>query len=391
MTRATTTGVLALWLATCVMTSGCGGTSTTRNDASTDAGTDSAIDAAFVHPTSIPLDDLAAATLHYFCARLAQCYPQLMGQRPGFSAYCEVSYAVLVNETTREIARGIERGRIAYDPVAAARCLSESAALPCGEGGTSDEALCRQGVRGLVAVGAECAADVECEPAAYCRQNATCPATCAFKAAAGQACETTAECVAGASCVDERCRVRSGVGEACGEGNPDCHSELRCVLADPGTSAAGTCALPGSLTTAAQGEACDFWAGPWCAAGLACGNISGDNTDPDAVFECVPLVESGAACRFAWNDSCPLGEYCHARTGEDGTCRALHRVDEACGIVDGVVMPCANNFTCEPVSASSSNRTCRAFVTIGEPCVSDQHCASGRCVADVCVSSVGCN
>jgi hypothetical protein len=106
------------------------------------------------------------------------------------------------------------------------------------------------------------------------------------------------------------------------------------------------------------------------------------STTPSLELECIAPVASGAACRLAFPEACPLGEYCSPVPDTlEGTCVPLPVAGESCAI--GAL---DQNQLCAPYTRCE-NGTCRALQNIGGTCAADstcysQYCLNGKCAAD---------
>ena len=235
-------------------------------------------------------------------------------------------------------------------------------------------------------VGADCSTDVECKAGAFCRRGLSCPGTCTARLAAGQTCAEDDDCEDGLGCSNARsvCAAPAQAGEACGGVvGSECAAGLNCTGADEDTGAAGTCKAISEVFAADEGASCDLDRGALCKDGLSCvASAMGSGV----TLRCGPRFGAGAACRFGVPTPCPAGEYCNAdiTTGQvDGRCIALPAAGESCVQLAGV-QECANGLLCD------ADVRCHPIARLGQPCASDEGCASTHCRNGSCVALADC-
>src|SRR5262249_222221 len=128
---------------------------------------------------------------------------------------------------------------------------------------------------------------------------------------------------------------------------------------------------------------CDLDMGELCEQGLSCVvKLEGTQTS----FSCQKPQAAGASCSFGAPSPCPQDQYCNVDLSSgrvDGTCEDLPAAGQACAGVPGSP-PCAAGLECD------TDLQCRPVNRLGQPCMSDEGCASGHCVAARCARIKGC-
>jgi hypothetical protein len=105
------------------------------------------------------------------------------------------------------------------------------------------------------------------------------------------------------------------------------------------------------------------------------------------MLKCEEPVGSGEACHFGAPSPCPDGEYCDADIAKgtvDGQCRTLPKAGEAC-------LTIAADTQCGAGLVCCVDQRCHPINRLGQPCVSDAGCSSGRCDAGKCVKKNQCD
>jgi hypothetical protein len=290
---------------------------------------------------SIPIEELGPELREAFCARLVRC---------GL-VDTEASCAELVDLNDEEVQAGVAAGTVAYDGEAARECLDAFASASCdasAESARVDPPACAEAVRGTVADGGGCEANVECisgDCMTTSCQMACCPGTCATTvadAAVGSSC-AAAPCVEGAYCdATMTCRTLIGVDQAC-NGNFECGYGLYCEQ----TSGPGVC-----RDAPNRGDSCPV--------GL-CADL-GDRCD-EGTMTCVALSAAGGPCTDLF--SCQAQLVCGSATT---TCIEPPAVGQPCP--DGA---------CESAGWCDANMMCLADKPDGQMCTGSGECASDFC------------
>jgi hypothetical protein len=248
--------------------------------------------------------------------------------------------------------RGIDSGRIVYDPTAADTCFGAIADLSCSRSGNAApnpnlEAICSTILRGTVPSGENCVDDAECTTGT-CRQpscNANCClGTCGGKIPIGSACSSSSDCESGSSCIygsssSATCTADLAVGQACASSGAYCQDAFDCD-----TSGTSTC-----VPYVKDGQPC-------VTGGVGCDNM-GSFCDP-ASGTCRPLLAVGAACTLPAGSTYGTGAGCvYYAECRNGTCTARPTIGDACSVPDGgyTQMACAGgdctSGTCQPYTS----------------------------------------
>jgi hypothetical protein len=282
----------------------------------------------------------------------------------------------------------IEAGRVSYDGSQIEACLDQFAGIGCDFATTRifDTAACRSAIGGSAQEGDECTVDEECTGETFCQLD-SCPGTCTPRLTAGDPCEDDDQCEDGLTCADDdTCSAPAEAGDACGGGVAgSCAAGLFCVGEDEAQGTAGTCREYGELFQAGLGDACDFNSGELCADGLSC-VVTALGADGNAQLSCVEPSDSGAACNFGAPSPCPGDEYCDAdiATGMiEGTCQPLPGAGERC-----IALPGSPD--CEPGLVCEADGRCHPVNRLGQPCASNDGCASRLCVGGNCERPEAC-
>lgn len=288
------------------------------------------------------------------------------------------------------------------------RCLPlPGDGAPCATGRCADGLACRSGTCGaLLADGASCGVDEQCEAALVCGVDGTCGAP----AADGGACGEDADCAAGLSCEGGECAPAPALGSACATIDASACGAERACWATGGPSSCAARAGDGEACIAfddcAAGLACDYaLASPvcrplpgdlepcvsgQCAAGLACDGMTCIAPlvldAPCGPFTAVPCA-AGLGCDSATNTCRPAGAVGEACVGGacaaglacdfglgTGTCRSPTGVDTICGFNDAL---CIAGTYCDGASQRCAERG-----GVGAPCTDDRGCVDGAACAD---------
>jgi hypothetical protein len=280
----------------------------------------------------------------------------------------------------------IDAGRVRYNATRVPACLKQIKGVACdfATKRALQTAACDEIFMGDAKPGADCGLDAECTGAAFCKLSQQCPGTCTELLAAGKACNEDDECADGLTCDTGRCTTPANEDEPCGGAvAASCRAGLLCIGEDELTGKAGNCRTYDAVFAAGRDQSCDYDTGKLCADGLTCAvqRIQGQT----AVLSCEAPVGSGESCKFGAPSPCPDDEYCSANidVGEiRGSCRPLPTAGEACLTLTGSA-PCAPGLVC--IAAR-----CDPVARLGQPCASDEGCASKRCVASRCQAAPAC-
>ncbi len=261
----------------------------------------------------------------------------------------------------------VDAGKLRYDPIAAAACNKQLAALSCDA--TTAEAravpaVCKTVLIGTINAGATCLDDRECATgrcdAPRCAPDACCPGGCSSYAAPAkldELCDLEVGCVDGAFCgADKLCHALGAIGGAC-DADLHCAPGLACIGATD--LQAGACRPLPKI-----GESCPYQRcaeiGARCA-GQSCVKvgITGDACTTDT--DCSEFHLCDPASRRC-TDTPTLGETCTGRCAGEAWC-------EAAGM-------------------------CRAPQPNAAPCTADDQCATQYCaegpVFDACAQPAIC-
>jgi hypothetical protein len=246
--------------------------------------------------------------------------------------FVDAIYAALTKDCESALSSAVARGRVTFDPTAAAACEAafqqRIAQGNCwGNVDTNQpgppifgSSACSAVVTGLQAKGAPCAADFECQDGLTCvGWTGSTDGACASPGGSGKACEQAADagsalyvdwgfgnhpsCATGAYCVTPTCQKQGGSGATC-NADQACTSPMICHL--------GACA---ATAISADGGACDGKID--CQQGLYC--APGDGGALPGT--CSPRLPLGAQCA-ANGDECK-GLCVVPDGGKTGVCTAL--------------------------------------------------------------------
>lgn len=329
-------------------------------------------------------EELPALLSERLCPEIESCFDARTRMIAFGEAGCAAQLqAQLEDGDFAHVKAAIEDGRVSYDASQIEPCLDSVAGVGCEFASTRvfEDGACERVFEGSVALGGDCAVDAECTGEAFCRFDAECPGTCTALLGPGDACEDDDQCEDGLACPDEisACTALADSGDACGGAvAAPCRADRVCVGEDEDTGAAGTCRTLTELFSLALGEPCDLDAGELCSEGLSC--VVTSLQGGMAEFECQERVDSGEACSFGVPSPCPVDEYCDVNLPAgmvDGTCEPLPRAGETCVDVAGAP-------NCAPGLFCDVDNRCHALSRLGQPCASDDGCASGECVIGSC-------
>ncbi len=246
--------------------------------------------------------------------------------------FIDAIYVALTGDCEARLSSAIAKGRVTFDPAAAAACVTSFQQTIAGGvcwgnidtnqpgGAEYGSSACTGVVTGLQAAGKPCAIDLECASGLTCvGWTGSTDGTCAMPGVAGQPCEQAADagsaldldygfgshppCAAGAYCVTPTCKAQGASGAACTEDSA-CVAGMTCHL--------GRCAAAGPST---DGGACDTKVD--CVQGTYC--ALGDGGAVPGV--CAPREGQGGSCTSS-GDQCK-GICVAPDGGVGGVCTAV--------------------------------------------------------------------
>lgn len=186
---------------------------------------------------------------------------------------------------------------------------------------------------GSLADGTPCGDGAQCQGGACNKSGANACGACTQRSAAGGPCASTAGCQSGLVCASQKCVAPAKAGASC-SGSIPCEGALRCSK--------GVCTVP-------------------LAAGAACESGDDDACDRLKALFCDPTAK---VCKEV----------------------KLAGPGEACGLVDGTFVGCAQGGKCK-TSANTPQGTCLAAAADGQSCneASGPGCLEpAKCVDGVC-------
>lgn len=285
----------------------------------------------------IPIEDLEDEVFSQVCERMVRC-----------GAYVDVASCRAELILADDIVRGVQSGRILYDPELAAECLAATEGASCDRTTEQNRVqiqACRDALNGTIADGGACFNDQECvsedcvvETCTMACCQGVCGPTIAL-AAIGQSCEAS-DCVEGAYCDQNLvCAALLPAGSPC-DGADSCAYGLIC-------GAAGCTDAPD------RGQACPD---------QVCAGI-GDRCDEGT---CVGLSARGGPCSggFVGFLDCQRPLVCNDSTL---VCEDPPTVGQTC------------NFSCAPGAFCNEAGSCEAQRANGAACMSNNECASRYC------------
>jgi hypothetical protein len=344
-------------------------------------------------PAPIPLEDLAATAAPVYANLYLSCVGPLADEATRLW-HGEDLATRMERRLTDEYAllqNAVDAGRVAYHADLMPACVAAVGARACDQILDRNISECELAVEGTVAVAGACTSDWECEGTNVCKFEDGCPGVCRPRGAAGTVCQRDDECSDGLICfvtvaqgqATGLCSAPSEASQPC-EGNQSagCRPDLFCAGAKNRAvpPVPGTCSSYTDVFSGAAGTTCNL-SDTLCASGLCCAV----QTIAPLEGECEPAVESGATCRLAFPEQCPVGQYCGELNGAtlQGTCVALPGEGEACARLDGDDPLCAAYLRCD-------GGTCRAIQRLGGTCSSNALCYSENCVDGRCQSGSVC-
>ncbi|NOY93657.1 MAG: hypothetical protein GXP55_20925 [Deltaproteobacteria bacterium] len=333
-----------------------------------------------------PLDQVPARFANDICDRFESCVGPLVDLFLS-GADCRQTFTQSAEDNLLPLWQAaVTDGSLIYDGAQLDACLTALTGSSCGSLNQRDLAPCDQVFQGQIPVGGSCNVEAQCQGARYCDSSSTCPGTCTDRKDEGAACTDDAECISGLTCDGDpgTCQRPRNAGESCGGGSlPGCGLPTVCMGDDAEAGTPGTCRSLSDALTAAVGESCDPGAGTLCVEGASCALVSYDPATMDLTWTCVAAYAAGADCSLAVPDACPSGQVCSANPAGgtfSGSCTPLPTASEACRTGSGGPQ-CAPGLVCDGGS-------CAVIGRLGEGCVTDKGCASGKCTGNLCVAPV---
>jgi hypothetical protein len=346
------------------------------SDAGSKAGSDAGTSQS---PASAFPGRLARAT----CAALEDCYgdAKLLANVLGGRDCATLQQGELQASDLSYLQASVAAGLVKVHADRIDDCLADVRALGCDARASRLPASCRAAFAGTGLAASECTTHLDCMGDSFCAKGAqqTCPGVCAALQAEGQPCDNDddAQCQDGLVCFrgTATCEALGASGQECGADLPGCKPGLTCLDRGAGLE----CVAITALYAKKLGDDCDAKT-DLCAPGLVCESISG-GTPPAAPGKCAETVGSGASCKRAQPNQCPLAQYCDAaNAGETGTCVDRPADGDACL---SRTPACADADVC-------IDGTCRAIHGNGEPCMNNQQCYSGTCTDGSCEGALMC-
>ncbi len=346
--------------------------------------------------SGVALSDYYKAVIAAICTQHVNCH--LADSVTACSQYYDrVNASIAGGGLFNESFRGIDAGRIAYNPDAVKRCLDLVSASTACNSDDQFETLrdCRDAVHGLAAVGAACFVNRDCVDAAYCNStNTSCPGTCVARKALN---ETTAnggeDCVRGLYYYNGVCKAPIGMGASCAAAAPATYPQ-QCVTGSFCDRTTLICLAGYPVGHACAGDA-ECQAGTNCASGADAGNscastvmlngtcneLSRNLHCKEGLFcdqagqadgVCKHYLPRGTACFQYQIYFCEGGLYCSGDYTTAGTCQQVKTVGSACtplGSTNGMPTCVADAF------CQSDAGVCVTKHDVGESCASKDECA----------------
>lgn len=320
--------------------------------------------------SQVAVDAIAASLATAVCDALKGCVGQaklamLTGREDCLARYS----AGFAQDAFGTLAESIGAGAIKLDETKLDSCYSDTRALGCDLRTERLPPSCQEAIGSQRNIGDTCSLDADCAGDSFCPVEATCPRSCTATHGAGDACTRDAECQRGAICDTGTCKVPVATDGPCaGDSGNVCKDGESCLGSDD--TQPGACVANATVQSGALGAECSP-GGTLCREGLSCALENG-------AFKCVAAVARGATCRLALPTQCPIDSYCTAAdVTVTGTCAALPAEGKAC----------VQNNQCAPghvCVTQGGTATCRKLGDVGDTCVADGLCRSGKCTDGSC-------
>jgi hypothetical protein len=331
---------------------------------------------------NIPMEDVPKLLSEAACSAFQSCWGDYSNLVFG-GEDCQQRLETQLNDGIDTLKQAKEQGNAKYDGEKAQGCIDAVGTAGCDIDGALESDACRAAFDGLIELGNGCNSNIECKGDAFCKANAACPGTCTAGGGAGDACQRDNECKTGFYCsdTDKKCTKPAAAGDVCGGSTaPSCDDGLFC-LGEDDSGKSGNCRSFEEVFTAQVGEPCNP-EGPFCATSARCGIMA---TTPTLELECIAPFASGAACRLAFPEACPTGEYCKVVPDTlEGTCTALPTAGQACAI-----HPLDQNELCAPATRCEAGM-CKGLQSLGGTCALDTTCYSEFCLNGSCAAEGSC-
>ncbi|MBI5531257.1 MAG: hypothetical protein HY898_00980 [Deltaproteobacteria bacterium] len=323
----------------------------------------------------VSIDQWPSAMADVLCDKLATCMPSTQAMVMG-GVDCRAHYTALLTDAAASLQSAIGKGTIIYHPDAMGACIAAMEAAGCADNDSESIPECRNALEGTVANGGDCTQSNECTDDGICIVTTSCPGKCMSRTPEGGACSSSSRCQSGLTCGNGKCVAPSTHGQPCESSS--CAGFMMCV------GSPKTCKTESEIFVGAEGAGCDLNAFTLCQPGLVCriGAIVGSTY----TAECAKPVSSGAACKLAFPEQCPVGEYCAGLDLQGG------KVDGVCEPLPGDGQTCANTpdpMICAPETACTGS-TCKSLKHIGAACTSSYECYSSACSSGKCISDDEC-
>lgn len=336
--------------------------------------------------SAVPIEDVPKLYAGAVCKAYESCFGGMLQVFLGGES-CQTNYETAIGDELPRIKQAIDGGTVVYDGKKVEACLSAIEKQGCSLEG--EPAECTAAMDGTVEVGGDCQMDMECKGGdTHCKVAAACPGKCAKKELAGGGCDGDSDCAAGLKCSEatQKCIAPAAAGAACeGDGTaPECTPGYFCIGSNDEAKQPGTCKTFTEAFSGKSGDACFFDGKPACSSDLRCIVQSFDTTTTKIVTACGAPFASGAACKIAIPDGCPVDEYCKVpQNSIDGTCTPRPGAGQDCAKLFEDDL-CAAGTRCE-------NGVCRALQHLGAQCAIDDVCYSGNCVNGGCAPAGSCS
>ncbi|MFI5308098.1 MAG: hypothetical protein ACHQ53_12135 [Polyangiales bacterium] len=335
-------------------------------------------------PSGPSVAELPGLLAENACTSLEGCFDSRTLRYAFGDAGCKVRLQAAIEDSDfGYVQDSIDAGRVSYDASKVDGCLDAIKALGCSFSTTRlfEKDACKGVFTGHAKAGAKCTVGEDCDSGLFCQHDATtCPGTCKALLKPGSTCDSADQCADGLACSKSTatCEEPSHAGEACGGGVAgECAGGLSCVGDDETTGTAGMCRHTNSILVGKLGDTCDIKTGALCTEGLTCAaSIKGGT----ASFDCEMLAAADASCRFGVPAPCQSDQYCSAdiSLGQiDGKCTPAPAAGESCLTLTG-------SPACAPGLFCDVDARCHPVNRLGQPCVSDDGCASGLCTSGKC-------
>ena len=338
----------------------------------------------------VAMDQLPHEMAVAVCNLLLRCAGTAADEYGGSATACLTEFEKrAADQSLAQLNAAIALGTSSYDPAAMRRCLDVYPQLSCDYSNeTSLLAACNDVWQGTVPIGGACTSNYECAgnpDSNYCASDGTCPGHCQARGQLGQTCANDDECDLALECDSSTdvCVNRLKLGDPCGNSTAAtgaCGGFTHCAQ-----DSSGTYRCQSLFGTAAANEG-DICTSGLCASGLVC-EATSEQTDgaaSPAVMRCQKKASAGGACRYAYGNPCPDGQYCPASYGATSSAQCTPQVAPNQSCAGTYVAECQSGATC-------SNNVCVAIQRIGGACTTPVNCYSDACSNGQCVAPSDCS